>query len=148
VEVRIVGDRAKFAAFAPVVEDIFPVRGPLGGIHAALRSSKTDLNLIFAVDIPFLSTEFLQFMITKSRCGAMVTVPRTRDGWQPLCAVYRREFANLAESMLRAHVYRIDGLFYRATTLVIEENELREQGFSSDMFCNLNTPEDLIKATE
>src|SRR5215469_2143568 len=64
-DVRIVGDRTKFGAFAAVVEDIFPTCGPLGGIHAALRSSKTDLNLIFAVDIPFLSTEFLQFMITK-----------------------------------------------------------------------------------
>ena len=38
-DVRIVGDRGKFAAFAPVVEDVFRDCGPLGGIHAALRAS-------------------------------------------------------------------------------------------------------------
>jgi molybdenum cofactor guanylyltransferase len=142
-DVRIVRERGKVSAFAPLVEDVFPGRGPLGGIHAALRSSQTDLNLILAVDIPFLSADFLQFMITKSRCGAMVTVARTSDGWQPLCAVYRREFADLAEKALGARIYRIDGLFFPATTLVIEEEEMRKQGFSSDLFRNLNTPDDL-----
>ena len=33
--VCIVGTREKFARFAPVVEDVFRDRGPLGGIHAA-----------------------------------------------------------------------------------------------------------------
>lgn len=142
-EVRIVGDRAKFAEFAPVVEDVFPGCGPLAGIHAALRSSQTDLNLILAVDVPFLSPEFLQFMITKSRCGAMVTVARTSGGWQPLCAVYRRQFADLAEKCVRAGIYRIDGLFFPATTSVIDDEELRVAGFSPDLFRNLNTPQDL-----
>jgi molybdenum cofactor guanylyltransferase len=142
-DVRIVGEHGKVSAFATVVEDVFRGCGPLGGIHAALRSSNTDLNLILAVDVPFLSAEFLQFMITKSRCGALVTVARTSGGWQPLCAVYRREFADLAEKSLRAGIYRIDGLFFPATTLVIDEEELRTAGFSPELFRNLNTPEDL-----
>src|SRR5215831_12086854 len=72
---RIVGDPAKYKAFAPVVEDIFPGCGPLGGIHAALRSSTTDLNLILAVDTPFVSLALLQFLVTHSRSApeALVT---------------------------------------------------------------------------
>ena len=50
-EVRIVGDPRKFAAFGQVIEDIYRERGPLGGIHAALKSSSTRLNLMLAVDI-------------------------------------------------------------------------------------------------
>ena len=45
-DVRIVGSKEKFAAFGPVVEDIFRDCGPLGGIHAALRASPTELNLM------------------------------------------------------------------------------------------------------
>ena len=142
--VRIVGDRSKFGAFAPVVEDVFPACGPLGGIHAALRSSQTDLNLMIAVDVPFLSAEFLQFLIARGRdSGATVTVARISEGWQPLCAVYRKEFADMAEKALQAGRYRIDALFEPATTRVIEEGELREQGFGAELFRNLNTPEDL-----
>jgi molybdopterin-guanine dinucleotide biosynthesis protein A len=52
--VWIVGSKQKFAALAPVVEDVFRDCGPLGGIHAALLGSFTELNLMLAVDMPFV----------------------------------------------------------------------------------------------
>ena len=147
-DVRIVGDAAKFARFAPVVEDLFLECGPLGGIHAALRSSQTDLNLMFAVDVPFVSAEFLQYLISRARSsvGATVTVVRARGGWQPLCAVYRRDFADAAEEALAAGRYKIDPLFATQRTLVIDEDEMKSAGFSPNMFRNLNTPEELDEA--
>src|SRR3954453_20059134 len=51
-DVRICGSRTRFATEAQVVEDIFPERGPLGGIHAALNSTETELNLVLSVDTP------------------------------------------------------------------------------------------------
>ena len=148
-EVRIVGDPAKFQPFAPVVEDVFPGCGPLGGIHAALRSSQTDLNLILAVDVPFVSFAFLQFLITRSRDSATtVIVVRTSRGLQPLCAIYRRAFADIAERALRAGRYKIDALFEDGQTRVIGEEELRVAGFSPELFRNLNTPEDVAGAKE
>jgi molybdopterin-guanine dinucleotide biosynthesis protein A len=147
-DVRIVGDAAKFAAFAPVVEDVFRGCGPLGGIHAALRASAAELNLMLAVDVPFVSSEFLQFLIARAReSAATVTVVRTGGGWQPLCGVYRQKFADAAEKALRAGRYKIDALFETGTTRVIGEEELAAAGFSADMFRNLNTPEELAKAS-
>ena len=147
-DVRILGDPAKFASFAPVVEDLFPGCGPLAGIHAALRSSQTDLNLILAVDMPFLTPALLQYMLgrAKDSDSAMATVPRTAQGWQPLCAVYRRDFASIAEKALRAGRYKIDALFVEAGAQVIGEPELQSAGFSLDLFSNLNTPDDLAEA--
>lgn len=143
-DVRIVGDPAKFSAFAPAVEDVFPGCGPLGGIHAALRLSQTDLNLMLAVDMPFVSTAFLEFLVMRSReSDATVTLARTRDGLQTLCAVYRRAFADFAEKALRAGRYKIDMLFEKAQTQIINDEELRAAHFSADLFRNLNTPEDL-----
>src|SRR5579864_1358477 len=101
-EVHIVGDASKFSAFAPVVEDVFSGCGPLGGIHAALRSSTTDCNLALAVDLPFVSWTFLRYLMNRAHSApdAIAVVPRA-GGWQPLCAMYRREFADKAEEALQ-----------------------------------------------
>jgi molybdopterin-guanine dinucleotide biosynthesis protein A len=146
--VYIVGDRAKYAAFAPVIEDVFLECGPLGGIHAALRSSSTDLNVVLAVDTPFVSLALLQFLVTRARNSptSLVTVARAKDGLQPLCAVYRREFADTAEEGLRAGRYKIDPLFDPASSQIIGEDELESAGFSPQIFRNLNTPDDLVQA--
>ena len=145
--VCIVGAQEKFSGFAPVVEDIFRDRGPLGGIHAALRSSVTELNLMLAVDMPFVASAFLQYLISEARTagGASVIVSRSDDRWQPLCAVYRRSFADAAERSLLAGRNKIDLLFDEAETRVIGNSELRRMGFSSSIFRNLNTLEELEK---
>lgn len=147
-DVRIVGDPNKFASFAPVVEDIFPGSGPLGGIHAALRASQRGLNLILAVDLPFVSPALLHCLLNRARgsASATVTVPRSGEGWQPLCAVYRREFAEEAEKALRAGRYKIDTLFDPARAQAISEEELQSVGFSPAVFRNINTPQELAEA--
>ena len=141
--VWIVGSAAKFAAFAPVVEDIYAERGPLAGIHAALAGTATDLNLIMAVDLPFLQSGFLQYLISQARKSpAVVVVPKAGGGLQPLCAVYRRHFAEVAERSLRAGRNRIDSLFAEVNTRIIEPEELEQNGFEQEMFRNLNTEQD------
>jgi phospholipid/cholesterol/gamma-HCH transport system ATP-binding protein len=148
-DVRIVGDSEKFGDFASVVEDVFRDCGPLGGIHAALRATSTELNLILAVDVPFAPPPFLRYLITRAQSSptALATVPRAGGGWQPLCAIYRRGFADPAEIALRAGRYKIDELFQAVKTQAIEERELAEAGFSPTIFRNLNTKEELVEAT-
>jgi molybdopterin-guanine dinucleotide biosynthesis protein A len=149
-DVRIVGDAAKFAAFGPVVEDVFRECGPLGGIHAALRASSAELNLVLAVDVPFVSGALLQYLIERARStpAALVTVVSAGGGWQPLCAVYRRKFADLAERALGAKRYKIDALFGATQVEGISEKELEAAGFSATMFRNLNTPAELAEASD
>ena len=141
--VRIVGKAAKYAEFAPVIEDIFPGCGPLAGIHAALRATQTELNVILAVDVPFVSASLVEYLVSCARNSLAVTLPRAAGGLQPLCAVYRREFAEAAEKALRVGHYKIDALFDRTNTQIIQEQELAAAGFSPIMFRNLNRPEDV-----
>ena len=63
----IVGSTSKFGGFGVVIEDKYPERGPLGGIHAALAHTSTDLNLIIAVDLPFLRPELLRYLIDQAQ---------------------------------------------------------------------------------
>ena len=119
-------------------------------IHAALRGSKTELNLMLAVDVPFVSPALLQYLIGRARdvATATVTVAKTGGRWQPLCAVYRPEFADAAEKALRAGRYRIDALFAAVSTQVVEQDELEAAGFSGKLFRNMNTREELEAARE
>jgi molybdopterin-guanine dinucleotide biosynthesis protein A len=146
-EVRIVGSPAKFAAFGKVIEDIYRDQGPLAGIHAALKSSSTVLSMMLAVDLPFVKPDFLKYLVSAARqTKALVTVPRTGDGFQPLCAVYRREFAKVAEQSLEQGQNKIDAVFANVEARIIEADELSEAGFATQMFHNLNTPEEFEKA--
>ncbi|HEY6302409.1 MAG TPA: molybdenum cofactor guanylyltransferase [Terriglobales bacterium] len=157
--VAIVGDPAKFTKCGPaqsgstkyesVVADIFSGCGPLAGIHAALVHSPAELNLMLAVDMPFVSTELLEFLFATARDQdnhAIITVPRTRYGFQPLCAVYRRDFSATAEQALLAGKYKIDVAFSGTSIRVIEEAELAAAGFSEKSFVNINTPQDRVVA--
>jgi molybdopterin-guanine dinucleotide biosynthesis protein A len=157
--VAIVGDPAKFAKYGStkhgsskydsVVADIFPGCGPLAGIHAALLHSSADLNLMLAVDMPFVSRELLAFLFataTGEAKDAIVTVPRSGKGLQPLCAVYRRDFSIVAEQALRAGKFKIDAAFSSVSVRVIEEGELAAAGFSEQSFFNVNTPQDRLAA--
>ena len=116
---------------------------------AALASSSTQLNVVLAVDMPFVSTDLLTYLLAQARAtNAIATVPRTDDGWQPLCAVYRKDFHVLAEDALKRGNYKIDCLFEQTSMVTISAGELTRQGFSANVFQNLNTPEDLIAAEQ
>ena len=149
-DVRIVGSPQKFAAFGEVVEDEFPQHGPLAGIHAALRESSSELNLMLAVDMPFVEVPFLEYLFQEAARheSAMVTIPRATGAWQTLCAVYRKPFADLAEQALRQGKNKIDPLFRDIEMRIVEEHELTQQNFSPEMFRNLNTLEELKQASK
>lgn len=142
--VTIVCEDARFSAYGAVVEDVYSGCGPLAGIHAALLHSSADLNLVLAVDMPFVSESLLRFLFaTAEQSDAVVTVPRTSRGFQPLCAVYRRPFAAAADRALLAGQNKVDALFSVVSTRTVEASELQAAGFSDHVFFNLNTPADL-----
>lgn len=143
LEVRIVGDPRKFSAFAPVVEDIYRNRGPLGGIHAALTSSEAEWNLILAVDLPFVPARFLEYLMARAESsGATVTIPSVCGYFQPLCGVYRKPFLPVSDRALSCGKNKIDQLFPEVTLCVISEEEMTSNHFDGSIFRNLNTPED------
>jgi molybdopterin-guanine dinucleotide biosynthesis protein A len=146
-QLRIVGPKQKFAAFGQIALDIYPDRGPLGGIHAALNISRTEFNLMLAVDMPFIEPHFLEYLLKQAvHSEALVTVPQVGGGFQPLCACYRKEFEEVAEKALAAGHNKIDSLFAPAITRVIDEPEFAKLGLPATMFRNLNTQEDFARA--
>src|SRR6185295_9787276 len=50
--------------------DLHPGLGPIGGIFTALSSSTTDLNLIVGVDLPLLTSRFLNYLRSRSESSS------------------------------------------------------------------------------
>lgn len=145
--VTIVGPRQKFARFGKVVEDIYPGHGPLAGIHAALCASHDDLNVVLAMDLPFVEIGLIRYLLSQAKnTDALAIVPRTGSAWQPLCAVYRKPFADVSEKALQKSANKIDRLFEQIEVRAIEEAELWVAGFPPEVFRNLNTPTDVSDA--
>ena len=83
--VCIVGPRERYARYGDVVEDVFPGCGPLGGIHAALSITQTDLNLMLSVDTPLMTPDFLAWLLQQARASReLIVVPEALGGLQPL----------------------------------------------------------------
>ncbi len=136
----IVGPKERYAGFSEVIEDKFVDCGPLGGIHAALGATHTDLNLVLSVDMPLMRANFLLWLVQQAKAASeLIVVPDALGGPQPLCAVYRRKLLAAAEQALQRGDYKIGKLFSVVATRYIVEPEIVAAGFSVEVFENINT---------
>ena len=141
--VVIVGPPQRYATYGQVIADVYADCGPLGGIHAALSGTETDFNLVLSVDMPLMTAQFMEWLLERARnASEWMVVPDALGGQQPLCAVYRRPVQALAEQALKDGDYKIGHMFTRAPTLLIPEAEMRDAGFSPEIFRNVNTAEE------
>jgi molybdenum cofactor guanylyltransferase len=120
----------------PVIPDLYPGEGPLGGILTALRDSGAEWNLIVACDMPELNARLLRRLLEEAKISAAdALLPVTGERPQPLCAVYRRAcLGTLDEAFskgVRAVTAALAGV--RVVRLPMEE---------MSPFQNVNTPED------
>lgn len=133
---------AERAALAPrglaAVADVYPERGPLGGLHAGLRACATDLMLLVAVDCPFLS--YAQADALLSAIGDGDACVYTIEGRpQPLFGLYRRRCATPAETLMLDGENRMSRLLEWVHTVYVPAPD-------PEPFRNLNTPEELAEA--
>ncbi len=139
----IVGPRQRYEQFGVVIEDVYPDCGPLSGIHAALSTTETDLNLVLSVDMPLMTPGFLQWLLRQAQATQdLVVVPDALGGLQPLCAIYRPQVRTVAEEALKRGDYKISHLFAAVPTRQIPLREIVAAGFSADLFHNVNTSEE------
>ena len=142
------GSSGRFDGVASkVAADDFPGAGPLGGIATALRLATREWNLVVACDLPYLTRQWLDFLVQRAmQSDADVVLPMNERGAEPLCAMYRKR----AEGAIRAAVNEgtrkvTEGL----TKIKVEFIEPREwKVFDSEglLFKNMNSPADYEEA--
>ncbi|MHB9093204.1 MAG: molybdenum cofactor guanylyltransferase [Eubacteriales bacterium] len=127
------------------VPDIYPGRGPLGGIHAGLRASSYDVNFVVACDMPFINTRLAAYMVDAAP-GYDIVVPRLGDYYQPLFAVYTKNCLPAIERQLNQGRNKITTFYPGMKTRFVEPEEIEKYGDPNELFFNVNTPVDLEMA--
>lgn len=134
----------------PLVADIIPERGALGGLYTALSAAQHPFVAVVACDMPFVNPALLaaeRDLLVDG--GHDAVIPRTSNGLEPFHAVYHREAClPPIEAALQAGKWRVDAWVSKARLRLFSPEEI--QRFDPHMlsFWNVNTPEDLLKAEQ
>jgi len=147
-------ERACFASFAMtyplssrirVIGDVYPGKGPLGGIYSGLVTSSCLRAIVVGCDMPFLNAALLEYM-TQISSGFDIIIPRTRKGVEPLCAIYSKNCLASIHRLVKQNELRISELFNMAKVKYVGEDEIDKFDAEHLSFFNINTKADLDKA--
>ena len=125
--------------------DIYPEKGPLGGIYTGLATSRAPYSLIVACDMPFLNRRLLQYMVGLAKNYDLV-VPRVGRLVEPLCAVYSKHCLEPIEYLLRQGNLGVRSLFDLIKVRYVEVEEIDRFDPEHLSFLNVNTEADLERA--
>jgi molybdenum cofactor guanylyltransferase len=130
-----------------LIPDDWPGAGPLGGIATALRDTQTPWNLVIACDMPYLTTEWLGFLLRRAReSSADAVVPMNEGGAEPMCAVYHKRGETTIRTALRNGTRKVTDGLAKLRVDYLEREEWK--GFDSEgfLFKNMNEPADYEEA--
>jgi len=123
------------------VSDEKPSRGPLSGIAALLSRITTDHILVLAIDVPFVTVDYLKKLHGQIDTGRGV-VPMIGTRAEPLVAIYPREAAADFQNALDHGELALQ----RSVRKLIESGRLRRAPVGADeisLFRNFNEPQDV-----
>lgn len=83
-----------------MIPDIYPDRGPLGGLHACLNSAEHENCVVISVDAPLVPLQAIQ-QLSGTHGKNSATVLRHRGGIEPLIGVYSRAAGIATEPLIR-----------------------------------------------
>ncbi len=130
------------------VPDRWPGQGPLGGILTALLDVQKEMpqdswSLIVSCDMPFLTADWLRFLVERAlESGAEAVVPKSAQGWEPLCACWKTSAAEIVLPNFEAGTRKITEALNALRVEVLDEKDWKRFDTSGRLFWNMNTMAD------
>ena len=129
-----------------VFYDKLPHAGVLPALAQGLGTTTSEVVVVVACDMPFLSGELLRAQLRMSE-DVDVVIPLVDRRPEPMHAVYRSEVCRQAiTAALDAGERRMISFLDRVRVRYVDEAELRPIDPKLRSFFNTNTPEDLERA--
>lgn len=127
MDVRVLSDNPEFEPFAPLVHDLHPGCGPIGGMEAALTHSAFAWNLFLAVDMPFLPTALIRDWIghswlRKEDRGARIRMFLADGHPQPSFCLVHREVRPFLTAAIERGDFKLMPVFRSAGEALARQN--------------------------
>jgi molybdopterin-guanine dinucleotide biosynthesis protein A len=91
-----------------LIKDVYPGKGPLGGIYTALKHSSEDKNLILSCDIPLINTEIIEKLLEKTaQKYAEITYLADTENEFPLIGIYEKHLTRALKFSLQHKELRV-----------------------------------------
>lgn len=152
-KVNVIAAPNKYAAFGVTgIADRWEGQGPLAGIITALLATKeasggAEWNLIIGCDMPFLTGEWLAYLVERALASdADAVAPRSPQGLEPLCACWRTGAVAALQKTFDAGTRKITEAMKRLNVEVVDEADWKRFDSTGRLFWNMNTPADYYEA--
>ena len=131
----------------PIFKDIYPGKGPLGGIYTSLINSSSLHTFMLACDMPFVGPKLIKHLkdLTKEYD---VVIPKSENGLEPLHAFYSKNCIEPIKRELDENNLRIRSFFPQVNVKIVELDSLASSGHFKNSIKNLNTMADYEDVTE
>ena len=130
-----------------VYRDIYPYRGPVAGIHAALYYARYDPVFVLSCDMPFINMDMVAYMIDK--IGSHQAVAIEMDSYiHATAAVYARDCLPVFQDCLENNKLKLTRIVEEMDSLILKADDLRQFGDLSELLLNVNDPLTLKTARE
>ena len=126
--------------------DLYPNRGPLGGLHAALAHAQAPWIFLMACDFPLMPAELITLLGTKVSDEYDAVVPQQPDGrLQPLCAFYNvGKCRTIVDATLdRPRSASMHEVLDQLQVQIVTSDTYGSVSGAGDAFINVNRPQDI-----
>jgi len=135
----------------PMVSDILPGKGALGGFLTAFQTATQPFVAVVACDLPFVNPKLILYekdiMLKNSMVDAVVS--KSGGGMEPMQAVYRRvECLISVKEALMSGEMRVTAWLEGVQKHILVEQDVARFDPHGVTFLNLNTPEEFHQAEE
>lgn len=145
--VVIAQDSPFLSASVPVLRDVVPPCGSLGGLYTGLREASTQHIFVAACDMPFLNVNLIRYMLGLKE-QADIIVASWSNRLHPTHAIYSKRCTAVLEDMICRKNVKIQDAFQHPSLTVrfITDREVRQIDPEGRSFLNVNNPADLEAA--
>lgn len=121
--------------------DIYKGCGPMGGLHAALKSAEDEGVFLVAADLPYSDPLAAKRIIELAGESDICITTDGESRYEPLFGYYNKSILPLVENALQTGDFKLTALFDKIRLRVVTKEELGSL-FTEKLLLNINYPED------